>query len=1199
MKLALRSKFYLLILPAVVVLILILALLLVPFGHVQKNVEQVNEGLDEVIAAESFARNYSRLLRQCSSFIATGLADHERQYESAKQEAGAGISGWIKAEKAHKGDPPAEHAEELEMLNSTSDNFRKVSDACDWSIALARDGKRDAAMANFEQALDGGPGTTVETNIDEQLPEEEAQLTRYLDNLWGAVNSDPLMRFSGINSNVESMQEHSANTIFAQQFARNYNNLIESAFSAAVTGETGGQDASESADRATEALGSWESHAEQRQGKGSVRLVDGMQKQFKDVSGAITRSEGMIGSGDIAGAVALLETKAGASAQDSLKVAIEGEVASQTAALRQDAGSITSTTQWTTAGVATAGGLLVLMALVGAFMVARTVVKPVVDLRDAAKEFGEGGDFHVDVKSRDEIGDLAATMNTMAAERVEVEEALRESRDQLEARVEERTRQLSDINEELLQQIEERGKTESLLRDEQEFTKNVIDSLSDIFYVLSVEQGGRFVRWNKAFREVSGYTDEELAGMTVLDFFGDTGQQEQLEFLQELMANGSAQIEAEPVTRDGRVVPYFFSSTLVRDQDGEPVYVTGVGRDMTAIKKAQEALRESEERYRQIFENATEGIFQSFMEGTLRDINPAFARMYGYDSPEQMKKEVTDIAGQVYYDPADRQEIKRLLVQDKVIRGMDVRFRRRDGSPLWVNLDAHLVRDPEGNILYLEGTTTDVSERMNAEKRLRASEEKYRFLADHMEDLAFIMGIDTKSIYVSPSVERLLGYTEAEWNTMTIEQKVTPESFEYLISLLAEELGHDAERDPHRNRILETDFLHKDGRRISFECMVSFIRDEESRPAGVYGLARNITERKIAEQRLRLTQFEIESAMDLIVRVAADGHIAYANRAAASLLGYDEDELAGTSVSRVMLNFPAEHWEEIWEVLEQAKMLRFEATAVRRNGESLPIDASFNFFEFEGEDYMVIFGRDITERRIAEQNQEELNRELMSANKELNDFAYVVSHDLKAPLRGIGSLANWLAADYSDVLDDEGRRQLDLLLDRAKRMESLIESILQYSRVGRLREETETVDLSELVPSVVELLAVPPNIEVAIEPLPIVRGEKTRLGQVFQNLVGNAVKFIDRETGGKVTVSAQDMGDSWTFAVADNGPGIDEKYHGQIFGIFQTLQAGYDKDSTGVGLTLVRKIVEMHGGQVWLESKLGEGATFYFTLPRD
>jgi len=239
-----------------------------------------------------------------------------------------------------------------------------------------------------------------------------------------------------------------------------------------------------------------------------------------------------------------------------------------------------------------------------------------------------------------------------------------------------------------------------------------------------------------------------------------------------------------------------------------------------------------------------------------------------------------------------------------------------------------------------------------------------------------------------------------------------------------------------------------------------------------------------------------------------------------------------------------------------------------------------------------------SELATANRELERLNYELLSTNKELNDFAYVVSHDLKAPLRGIGSLATWLSTDYQEVLDENGQKQLELLLDRAKRMEGLIESILQYSRVGRVREERETVDLGELVDAAAKMLDIPENIDVKIDgDLPQVTGERTRLTQVFGNLIGNAVKFMDKPEG-KVVISCQDDGDFWRLAVADNGPGIDPKYHDQIFQIFQTLSSRDDVESSGVGLTLVRKIVEMHGGRAWVQSEVGKGSTFFFTLPK-
>jgi len=209
----------------------------------------------------------------------------------------------------------------------------------------------------------------------------------------------------------------------------------------------------------------------------------------------------------------------------------------------------------------------------------------------------------------------------------------------------------------------------------------------------------------------------------------------------------------------------------------------------------------------------------------------------------------------------------------------------------------------------------------------------------------------------------------------------------------------------------------------------------------------------------------------------------------------------------------------------------------------------------------------------------------------------VVSHDLKAPLRGISSLATWISEDYRDVLDEAGRNQLDLLLDRARRMEKLIESILQYSRSGRLTESKEPVDLGRAAREAIELLGPLGDVTVDVEEgLPRVTCERTRMGQVFANLIGNAVKYMDHP-GGHVTVSSTRDGDFWRVSVSDDGPGIDPRYHEQIFGLFQCLDPERDADSTGVGLTLVKKIVELHGGKVWAESEPGRGAAFHFTLP--
>ena len=196
---------------------------------------------------------------------------------------------------------------------------------------------------------------------------------------------------------------------------------------------------------------------------------------------------------------------------------------------------------------------------------------------------------------------------------------------------------------------------------------------------------------------------------------------------------------------------------------------------------------------------------------------------------------------------------------------------------------------------------------------------------------------------------------------------------------------------------------------------------------------------------------------------------------------------------------------------------------------------------------IVGISRDITQRKQAEERQVHLLKELENANQDLKDFAYIISHDLKAPLRAIGSISSWLSTDYLDKLDTEGQELVELLMIRVKRMEQLIDGVLQYSRVGREKEDIKEIDLAGLVPEVVEFVAPPANIEVKIETeLPSVWAEPTRIGQVFQNLLSNAVKFMDKPQG-KISISCVEAEDYWKFSIADNGPGINQKYFGKIF----------------------------------------------------
>jgi light-regulated signal transduction histidine kinase (bacteriophytochrome) len=223
---------------------------------------------------------------------------------------------------------------------------------------------------------------------------------------------------------------------------------------------------------------------------------------------------------------------------------------------------------------------------------------------------------------------------------------------------------------------------------------------------------------------------------------------------------------------------------------------------------------------------------------------------------------------------------------------------------------------------------------------------------------------------------------------------------------------------------------------------------------------------------------------------------------------------------------------------------------------------------------------------------------LQAVNTELDQFAYIVSHDLKAPLRGISTLATFISEDYSDKLDEDGKEQMKLLLSRVSRMNGLITGILEYSRIGRAKQEKESVDLETTVNQIVDLIVPVNKFEVKIKhKLPTLKIEKVLIEQIFQNLISNAVKYNDKDKG-KIEIDCKEEGKFWQFSVTDNGPGIEQQYFNKIFQIFQTLNSRDDVEGTGIGLSLVKKTIEHWRGKIWVESKLGEGTSFIFTIPK-
>ncbi len=373
------------------------------------------------------------------------------------------------------------------------------------------------------------------------------------------------------------------------------------------------------------------------------------------------------------------------------------------------------------------------------------------------------------------------------------------------------------------------------------------------------------------------------------------------------------------------------------------------------------------------------------------------------------------------------------------------------------------------------------------------------------------------------------------------------------------------------------------------------------------------------EERLResrsLLDAIVSNVVDGVIILDEDSRIETFNPTACEMFGYQPNEVIGHKIERLLVeaqsltrNQQTNAKQSLMDSPPVMSGQAWQTSGIRKDGTTFPISISVSDVQLDDRRLLAII-RDMTE---VQANQEKLqsradeltrlttmlaqtNITLEDRNRELEQFAYVASHDLKAPLRAIANLSEWIEEDLHGQLAAENQRQMLLLRGRVHRMEALINGLLEYSRVGRTKAALEQVSVQVLLEEVVDSLAPPDTFTIAIAPnLPTFTTKVMLLRQVFANLISNAIKHHDRPDG-HITITVQEQGAFYEFSVADDGPGIDANYHTKVFVIFQTLEARDTKESTGIGLAIVKRIVEAEGGSVWIDSQEGSGATFRFT----
>lgn len=342
-------------------------------------------------------------------------------------------------------------------------------------------------------------------------------------------------------------------------------------------------------------------------------------------------------------------------------------------------------------------------------------------------------------------------------------------------------------------------------------------------------------------------------------------------------------------------------------------------------------------------------------------------------------------------------------------------------------------------------------------------------------------------------------------------------------------------------------------------------------------------------------------APDAVIVVRDDGHIEEVNHQATAMFGYAREELVGQSIE---LLIPAgqrdRHRSQRGHYMRHPRTRpmgeSLDIVACRKDGTVFPADIKLSPVQTEAGTLIVSIVRDVTDSRRAERQLQEYARTLAEANRELDEFAHSVAHDLKGPLKAVEQISVWIEEDLEDRLDPDVRDKLVLLRERIRGMHQFIEAMLAYARAGRAGAQREPVAVGPLVREVIDSLGAPAPFRFVIaDGLPTLVTERVKLAQVFQNLLGNAVKYHDREDG-CVRVSAADAGPFWEFTVRDDGPGITPDAGDRIFLLFE--RAARDREGSGVGLAIVKRVVETHGGVVTVHSEPGRGTEFRFTWPK-
>lgn len=744
--------------------------------------------------------------------------------------------------------------------------------------------------------------------------------------------------------------------------------------------------------------------------------------------------------------------------------------------------------------------------------------------------------------------------------------------------------------------ITEQKRLESELRRQALVLGQVHDAL------ITTDIDGTITNWNDGAARIFGYAAREAVGQNIsLLYFVEDQAAVGPAILEPLLRDGQAEVELRNRRKSGEECYIRLSLSLLRDETNSPYGMLGVSTDITAQRLAERAERKSEARYRCLADAIPHIAYVAGIDGKTEMVNRHWERFSGVAS-----EAVTQLHWLTWVHPDDAPAL--MARWTECVRtgdpfDMEYRLRNSGGHYRWQLSRAMPVRDSQGAVMQWVGTLTDIDGRKQAEEALARSEERLRLALQAVSGTVYDWDLRTGRVHCGGEVEAMIGLPasdncQVEW----FQERVHPDDLAKSTFNLDQYLGTNQVSYEAEYRV-----RHASGHWVEVCERSHIVRDETGIPIRIVGHGQDVTVQKRLERdreetraRLKFQADVLETTDDAVIALDAAQTVTYCNAGVERMYGVRRSEVMGkplTAIHQYRWLAPEDE-RQAWSDLAEHGSWKGENIHIRKDGTQLFVNSTVNLLPEGGGMIAVI--RDVTARKEAELESRHNAAQLARANGDLLHFAYAVSHDLQTPLRTIMGFTQLIERRYKSRLDEEGEEFIKLITDASVRMATMLRDLLEFAKVaGGQVEFRSEVSLDDALASALKNLQ--GGIEesgavIVKESLPTVEGDAGQLTQLFQNLIGNSLKYRKPETKPEVHVSADRNDQEWVITIRDNGIGFEANQAERIFGVFNRLH-GEEIAGTGVGLAICKRIVERRGGRIWATAAPDEGAVFAFSIP--